>query len=191
MNSYLDKEGRKYGASIYGEEGSYAAIQITENPFSICLIGYPVRDTIEQAAADLEQYAAKNEMEAKILASVSFPAKDTETETCPICSHYPVEFNNCNFEGSYYISPWNCPNCGSYGRQMEEVVFDGHVVDVEGVAVPKAMIPASAQPPSFDLLDIIDDYCMHHCQDGNDEVCEGCHVRKIVDRYGPDKSPDA
>ena len=45
------------------------------------------------------------------------------------------------------------------------------------------------QPPALHddyivLQRAVDDYCID-CPDGSDDVCEGCHVRKMMDHYTP------
>lgn len=32
------------------------------------------------------------------------------------------------------------------------------------------------------LENLIDDYCMHDCPDGCDEVCPECHIRLFMDK---------
>lgn len=68
--------------------------------------------------------------------------KDTEPEVCPVCNGTSLIMESGEFEGSYYVTPWYCSCCKTYGRQMEEVAFDGHVVDVDSIAIPDKLITA-------------------------------------------------
>lgn len=138
---YNDTDGFKYCATVYGTDKSFAAICVGETPFTVTLLnGCPIRESLEAAQRDLDEYAGKNGLEQEICGSVSFPADSAEKDTCPVCGNTELLFLEGKFEGDYYISPWECPECSSYGRQMEKTAYDGHVVDMCSLAIPAAMV---------------------------------------------------
>lgn len=140
MYSYQDNEGNKYAVCQFGGEGKYRAVRIVEEPFSVIPLHTPVRSELEYANLDMDWFAVFHGLKKVFCDSVSFPGKTTQMETCPLCSHYPLDMKAGEFEGNYYVTPWDCPSCGTNGRQMDKVDFDGHVMDLSGFTIPSKLI---------------------------------------------------
>lgn len=185
---YYDANGGDYVATGYGDEVHFAAVKVSEMPFSVQrLENCPLRQTQEEAQADLDAYATSHKLKQSYGHSISFDSTAAQ-DTCPICGNEELVFDEGRFEGSYYLGGWDCPECDASGKQVEKTEYDGHVIEVrnlgflpENPVVLPAPEPVTAHRKPPDLIEAVDDYCMHHCPDNNGIACEDCHVRKMVD----------
>lgn len=70
MYSYQDTQKNKYAACQYGADNCFTAVRLREMPFTVAPLGLPMRDTLEEAQADMDWYALFHGLERVSCGSV-------------------------------------------------------------------------------------------------------------------------